>query len=688
MSQTVPAPLPQGAGYAVLVAFGFAFAAVMVYITHLLRLYNNENNARFETFATAGRKIGTGLTCTAVLSSWLWSTAVLSSTVVTYNFGLAGSYWFGAGCLVQITFFAVVAIQSKLKTPHAHTILEVVKSRYGTTAHVLYTFLCLLNNLIAYVNMVLGASATIASVTGMSIIAALWLLPISVVIYTLSGGLKSTFLADYLHTTALLIIVCWLSFKTLSNPEIQSIHGLYELATVAAAKTPVKGNYGGSYLTLASPSALQFGVLHTLGNFGLVLMDSSYWQKAYSADIAAAVPGYIAAGVLYFSVPALLGGVVGLAAVGLSNNNSPIWPTMGRALTDTELNNGLPLAYCAQAVAGKGGAVAVLILIFMAVTSTTSAQLVAVGSTFSSDIYHSYINTNASEKWIIRMTHLGVILFAVLATVLAVVFQVIGLSLIWTLYFLGIIVCPGMVTISLTVLWKRQTWAAAVISPLVGLVGGLATWLATAHHYYGTLDVTTTGEILPCLWGTIVSAVVPTILSPAISFTFPRDNFDWERFSDIKLISDDTASEIVEKTGVTASQKTFMRKQSFIASIASLVLFLGVWVITPFSLYGARYVFSRPFFTGWVVVMSIWALLTLLFVVFLPPIEGRNVIMRVFLGAIGKAPPVADDANVPETPEGARSRSPAASVAPTLDPAATVTPPSRSSQDAKVSKAA
>ena len=40
---------------------------------------------------------------------------------------------------MQITGFAVLAIQSKLKTPHAHTVLEVVKMRYGASAHILYT---------------------------------------------------------------------------------------------------------------------------------------------------------------------------------------------------------------------------------------------------------------------------------------------------------------------------------------------------------------------------------------------------------------------------------------------------------------------------------------------------------------------------------------------------------------------
>lgn len=81
------------------------------------------------------------------MSSWAWSTALLSSSVVTYNYGVGGAYWFAAGCLVQISGFAVLAIQSKLKAPHAHTSLELVKVRYGTFAHVVYIFLCLVNNL-------------------------------------------------------------------------------------------------------------------------------------------------------------------------------------------------------------------------------------------------------------------------------------------------------------------------------------------------------------------------------------------------------------------------------------------------------------------------------------------------------------------------------------------------------------
>ncbi len=54
-------------------------------------------------------------------------------------------------------------------------------------------FLCLVNNLFAVANMLLGASAVISVLTGMHIIAATFLLPVGVVVYTFVGGIKATY---------------------------------------------------------------------------------------------------------------------------------------------------------------------------------------------------------------------------------------------------------------------------------------------------------------------------------------------------------------------------------------------------------------------------------------------------------------------------------------------------------------
>lgn len=372
-SNSIPPPLSQGWGYGVTVGFGLAFAVGMMLITEALKRSTGENNRHFETFAVAGRRIGVGLTATAVISSWAWSTALLSSSAITYNYGVAGAYWFGAGCLVQICFFSLLAIQSKRRTPHAHTVLEIVKVRYGTTAHLIYMVLCLATNLIATVNMALGASATISALTGMSTVAAIFLLPVGVCLYTITGGLRATFITDYLHTVALLLILIYLILKTLVSDAIGSVDKLYDLVQAASKASPVSGNHAGSYLTMSSHGAIAFGTLHTLGNFGLVLLDSSYWQKAFSADVTAAAPGYILGGILYFGIPWALGTVAGCVGLGLDYSHSPYWPVKGRTLSMSENNNGLILPYAGLAATGAAGAVAVVIVIFMACTSTLSA---------------------------------------------------------------------------------------------------------------------------------------------------------------------------------------------------------------------------------------------------------------------------------------------------------------------------
>jgi Na+/proline symporter len=96
-SSVVEPALPQAIGYVVVVAIGFVIAFIMVFVTYILRKTAGEDNRTTEMFMTANRSVRTGLTASAVVSSWLWSTAMLGSTLVGYNFGVAGPFWFAAG---------------------------------------------------------------------------------------------------------------------------------------------------------------------------------------------------------------------------------------------------------------------------------------------------------------------------------------------------------------------------------------------------------------------------------------------------------------------------------------------------------------------------------------------------------------------------------------------------------------
>lgn len=311
----------------------------------------------------ANRSVGTGLTASAVISSWLYSSALLGASLLTYSYGLALGVWWGASASTMVCVMAYLSIEAKRKAPNAHTMLEIVKTRYGSAAHILWIFLCLLNNSFTFSAMIVGAAGSVTTLTGMNIIASTYLLPLGVAVYTYFGGLRAAFLTDYVHTFIIMIILVWFTIKVIAVKEIGSIGALYDAVVQAGKDYPVEGNYEGSYLTMRSQQCLFFGILHVTANFGSVIMDTGFWQKGFSADVAAAVPGYVLGGVASFSVPWCVGTIVGLA--GLALEVTPIWPGYPNRLTADEVANGLVLPYVAQAVAGKAGAGAILLTIFM-----------------------------------------------------------------------------------------------------------------------------------------------------------------------------------------------------------------------------------------------------------------------------------------------------------------------------------
>lgn len=64
---------------------------------------------------------------------------MLGASFVGYDYGVAGPFWFAAGCSPMIVFFALIGISCKRKIPDAHTSLEVVRIRYGRL-HGSYTY--------------------------------------------------------------------------------------------------------------------------------------------------------------------------------------------------------------------------------------------------------------------------------------------------------------------------------------------------------------------------------------------------------------------------------------------------------------------------------------------------------------------------------------------------------------------
>jgi Na+/proline symporter len=82
-------------------------------------------------------------------------------------------------------------------------------------------------------------------------------------------------------------------------------------------------------------------------------------------------------------------------------------------MDEASISAGLTLPYAAVALLGSCGAVATLLIVFMAVTSAFSAQLIAVSSILTYDVYGTYIKPDASGSRLIYTSHACVILWGI-----------------------------------------------------------------------------------------------------------------------------------------------------------------------------------------------------------------------------------------------------------------------------------
>ena len=223
-----------------------------------------------------------------------------------------------------------------------------------------------------------------------------YFLPLGVVIYTLFGGIKATFLTDYAHTVVLIVIIFIFAFTTwATSSKLGSPQAVWEIVTKLAESNPREGNAGGSYFTMHSRSGGMFFVINIIGNFGTVFLDNGYFNKAFAANPLSTYKGYIFGSLAWCAIPALCSLTMGFAALALEHTE--YWP-LGRPMTAAEVASGLVLPNAASALLGKAGAVLALLMVFMAVTSAMSAELIAVSTIATYDIYRTYINPNASGK--------------------------------------------------------------------------------------------------------------------------------------------------------------------------------------------------------------------------------------------------------------------------------------------------
>ncbi|KAI5309795.1 hypothetical protein KEM55_002397 [Ascosphaera atra] len=278
----------------------------------------------------------------------------------------------------------------------------------------------------------------------------------------------------------------------------------------------------------------------------------------------------------------------------------------------------------------------------MAVTSAFSAELIAISSLFTYDIYHAYVNPKASGKRLVTVSHMSCVVFSLAMAGFAVGLYYGGISMGYLYVMMGVIISSAVVPICFSLLWKDQNAVAAAASPVLGLICALTAWLVTAKKEYGELTVDSTNANNPMLAGNVTALLSPLVFSPVLTLVFGRQKYDWKSMMDVRRVDD---SDVVAEADVDVEQvpgqneakaddweeeQRMLKKTSRIARILTVAVALCFIILWPMPMYGSSYVFSKPFFRGWIIVGIIWLFGTAFGVVIFPLWEGRHTIALTF----------------------------------------------------------
>lgn len=638
-------PLSKAVGYLVVVGFGLLFSIFTTVVVYLDKAFSANSNWTSEQFNTAGRMVKTGLTASVIISQWTWAATLLQSSNVAWQYGVSGPFWYASGATIQILVFGVLAISLKDVAPSAHTMCEIVRARWGKTAHLTFLFFGFCANIIVTAMLLLGGAATVEALTGVNYELASFLIPWGVILYTSAGGLKATFMASYLHTMIIFAVLITMisvvyikvysadqmydfldqtvSYTTEQCEAIYSTDGTPETSFFMddsgkkqMACGPVAGNVQGSYLTMISSGGLMFGIINIIGNFGTVFVDQSYWQSAIAARPSSAARGYLLGGICWFAIPFSLATSLGLASTALM-----------LPINSGEAGSGLVPPAVADHLLGQAGSALILIMLFMAIVSTGSAESIAVSSLIAYDIYREYFNPEATGKQILWVSRIVIVCFGIFMGLFSIALNAMGLNLGWVYLFMGVVIGSAVIPLWNMMTWSKASGKGAVIAAWSGFALAVTAWLSAAHITSGSISVATLGDNRVMLSGNLVAILSSGFIHFVYSKFFDNEVFDFDTLdAKIQLVEQDLSG-----LGAEQQDKAYLKKMKKWITVRGWGLTIILAIVWPLMSVPAQ-VFTKDYFAFWVLVSIAWGFGAAIITTLLPLIESQDEIFRVLNG--------------------------------------------------------
>ena len=120
------------------------------------------------------------------------------------------------------------------------------------------------------------------------------------------------------------------------------------------------------------------------------------------------------------------------------------------------------------------------------------------------------------------------------------------------------------------------------------------------------------------LAGNVAALLSPVIFVPLFTYIFGPQNYDYESMRAIRK-NDDTQvaaaahvdlelipGEVDAPESESEQEMQKLNRAAFYSRTLTIFMTLALMILWPIPMYGTSYVFSKKFFTGWVVVGILW----------------------------------------------------------------------------------
>lgn len=432
-----------------LITFLFYIVAMVV-----IGLIAYRATTNFSDYILGGRRLGSFVTALSAGASDMSGWLLMGLPGAIYLSGLS-EMWIAIGLIIGAWLnWLLVAGRLRVHTEVQHnalTLPDYFSNRFNDQKKILRivsAFVILIFFAIYCASGMVAGARLFESMFDLSYSTALWISAIATISYVFIGGFLAVSWTDSIQAGLMI-------FALLLTPMVAllTFSDLSQVNLALEAARPEASSLMGNLSTIAIISLLAWG----LGYFG----QPHILVRFMAADSVKSIPNARRIGMTWMIL--CLGGAVAAGYVGIAYfQQNPQFANIVNANPETvfmELTKVLFNPWIAGIV---------LAAILAAVMSTLSCQLLVCSSTLTEDFYKSFIRKTASQKELVWVGRLMVLLIALLAIVLASnpESKVLGLvAYAWA----GFGAAFGPLII-LSLFWKRMTLNGALAGMIIGAV--------------------------------------------------------------------------------------------------------------------------------------------------------------------------------------------------------------------------